>query len=290
MKTRTIIIFIYLLTMISCDFRNSVYKDLKTGMITKGKGLSCEDVFLTIGEMTIYKNTFIYGDVFKVNFKNIEGFESIDGHVFPGMSLIVTKENGDTLLKNNDIYADLISGTNHSPLLLTSEVTVAYPIHSNGKYTLDITIWDKKGDGVFTAKLDFDVIPNDRIEIEPNQVTYDEIYLYSQKKRKVITDNIAGFGENIYIMLEGLEGFKKEENMVNIGLSMTVMDAKNNLIVNEENLMGNSGLDYTEFHSQLAPNFILSGTQVSNPIKCDIIIWDKRGVGSIKVSTQLNIE
>lgn len=290
MKTRTILTLFCLLTTISCDIRKSVYKDLKTGMVTKGEGLSSEDVFLTIAEMPISKNTFIYGEVFQVNFNNIEGFERVDNHVFPGMSLIITKENGDTLLKNRDIYADLTSGTDHSPLLLTSEVTVASPIHSNGKYTLVITIWDKKGDGVFSAELDFDVIPNDRIEIESKQVTYNEIYLYSQQKSKVITNNIAGFNENIYIMLEGLEGFEKEEDMVNIGLSMSVMDANNNLIVDEDDLMDNSGFDDSEFHNQLAPNFILSGSQVSNPVKCEIIIWDKRGAGSIKVTTQLNIE
>ena len=290
MKIRTLFIVLCLLSTISCDFRKSVYKDLQTGMVTKGDGLSSEDVYLAIGEETIRRNSFIYGEEFYVNFNNIEGFERIDNHVFPGMRLIVTSENGDTVLKNRDLYAGLTSGTDHSPLLLTSEVTVADPIHSNEEYTLFITIWDKKGDGVFTAELDFDVVPNDQINIESNHITYREIYLYSQQRRRVITDNTAGFNEKVFMMFEGLDGFAKEGEMTSIGLSITVKDSEGNLIVNQEDLIGASGKDYSEVHSQLAPNFILTGSQINNPIEYEIIIWDKKGEGSIKASAQLQIE
>lgn len=290
MKIRTLSIAIGLLSVISCDFRKSVSKDLVTGMVTKGDGLSSEDVYLTTGDETIQRNTFTYGEELSLSFNNIEGFERIDNHVFPGMSLIVISENGDTVLKNLDLYAGLASGTDHSPLLLTSEVTVADPIHSNGEYTLFVNIWDKKGDGVFTAELDFDVVPNDQIDIECNHITYREIYLYSQQRQRVITNNTAGFNENVFMMFEGLEGFVKEGEMISIGLSLTVKDSEGNLIVNEGDLMDASGMDYSEVHSQLAPNFILTGSQINNPVECEINIWDKKGEGSIKTSTQLQIE
>lgn len=290
MNPKTASIVLCFLTLISCDFRKSVNKNLKTGMVTKGNGLSCEDVFLTVDEETIERNTFTYGEEFILNFNNMEGFERMDNHASPGMSLLVTDEHGDTLLKKRDLYADLTNGTDHSPLLLMANVMIADPIHSKGSYTLLVSIWDKKSDGLFTAKFDFDVLANDQIVIESDHTSYREIFLYSQQRQQVITDNRAGFSENIYMMFEGLEGFSKEGNMVSIGLSLMVEDASGKVLVNEEDLIGESGFQYSEFHTQMAANFILTGSQVNNPVKYEIYIWDKKGEGLIRATTQLHIE
>ena len=51
-----------------------------------------------------------------------------------------------------------------------------------------------------------------------------------------------------------------------------------------------TGMDYSEVHSRLAPNFILTGSQINNPVEYEIIIWDKKGNSSIKASTQLQIQ
>ncbi|HJX72271.1 MAG TPA: hypothetical protein VJ346_09970, partial [Bacteroidales bacterium] len=156
--------------------------------------------------------------------------------------------------------------------------------------SLNINIWDKKGEGTFTAKMDFDIISNKQIAIESNHVSYDEIYLFSKEREITITDNAAKFNENIYMIFEGLEGFKEEEGKVFIGLSMKIADSEGNLILNEDDLMGDSYMIASDIKSQLSPNFIFTGSDIKNPVNCEIVIWDKKGESKIKASVKLNIE
>lgn len=290
MKTTALVITFTMISIFSCDVRKSVHKDLTTGLISRGDGLSCDNVYLSICDETISKNSFIYGETFEVNFDNIEGFNKVDNYAFPGMELYVISERGDTALKTSDLYIDLNEGSDNTPLLLLANVTAADPIFSNNEYTLYIQIWDKKGDGNFSAEMDFNVVPNDKIKIESNQLFYDEIYLFSQQRQMTITNNTAGFDESIFMMFEGLDGFVVEGSMVYPGLSLVVHDADDNLILNEDDLIGETGMDYFEVNSQLAPNFVMSGSLISNPVTCEITIWDKKGDGSIKASAQLHIQ
>ncbi len=280
-----------LFTLISCDFSKSVNKDLITGLLTKGDGLSCEDVYLTIDDETILRKTFEYGEEFMLIFNNMEGFERLEDHAFPGMSLSVVNQGGDTVLFEQDLYSDLSDdGTDHSPLLLNSAIYIADPIHSNEEYTLQVDIWDKKGDGVFKAKLDFIVEPNILINIESNEISFQEVYLYSQESGLIITNQTASFDENVYVVFEGLEGFVKELDMVSIGMSLSIEDSEGNPIVNEDDLMEASDFPYSEIHDRVSANFLLTGSEINNPINCELVIWDKLGDGSIKASTQLQIE
>lgn len=225
-----------------------------------------------------------------MNFSSIEGFNRLGESAFPGMQLIVVSHQGDTVLYQNDLYETYAEGMVFSPLKLHSKVTVADPIHSKGEYSLFVNIWDKKGDGTFKANLDFTVVPNDKIEITSNQISFGEIYLFSQQNGIAITDNRVGFNETIYLLFEGLEGFKVETGNINLGLSILIQDADGNVILKEEDMMGDAGISYADIHTQLAPNFILTGNEISNPVHCEIFIWDKKSTASIKAITQLNVQ
>lgn len=290
MKTKALSIILSLLLCLSCDFSRSVEKDLVTGMVTRGNGLTCEDVTITVNDEPIQSTRFTYGEIFHVNFNNMEGFVSVENHVYPGMSLFVTNQNGDTVLLKRDLYAEYTEGLDLSPLQMITTVTLADPIHSNGTYTLEVNIWDKKGDGKYTFELDFSVVPNDQIKVESDQLSYREIYLYSEQSRKVITDQRAHFDENIYILIEGLEGFVEEDGSLSVGLGMKVADADGNLIIDEEDLLGGGVYSFEQVHSQLSAHFILTGSQVKNPLHVETVAWDKHGAGRINISTQLQID
>ncbi|MEI6050272.1 MAG: hypothetical protein WCS03_15320, partial [Bacteroidota bacterium] len=177
---RTLITSILLLVALSgCQFSKSVKKDLISGLLTIGDGLSCEDVYISVNDEKTDRTTFVYGEEFLVKFNNIEGFVKDDEYVFPGMKLVILGMKGDTIMQTNDLYSDYTNGLKLTPLLLTSVLTVASPIKSKGEYVLHVNIWDKKGKGKFNAKLNFKVIPNDKIVTEAVNVLYDEIYLFS---------------------------------------------------------------------------------------------------------------
>ncbi|MEA1886054.1 MAG: hypothetical protein U9N72_02445 [Bacteroidota bacterium] len=290
MKNQTIVIVLFLVALISCDSGKSVSKDLVTGLTTWGDGLSCEDVYLSDGEEKINRNTFTYGEKVYVNFENIEGFKKEDGYAFPGMQLSVLNQAGDTVVIYPDLYTDYQDGIDISPLLLQANLTVADPMHTGKEYTLNVDIWDKKGEGTFKAKLDFDVIPDEQIKIENNNLSYDEVYLFTEEENNVVIGNEAHFNENIYLIFEGLEGFQEEDGEIFIGLSLKVMDSEGEILIDEEDLIGDSGLQASQIKEQLAPNFIIRDTSINTPVSCEIEIWDKKSEKNIKASLNLKLK
>ena len=223
-RFRGLLIASLVLTVYSCNFAQSVEKDLETGLTSRGKGLSCDQVYLSDGEEIIKRSTFVYGETYYVNFDGMDGFIKEGARAFPNLQLLVIGENGDTTLFSEDLYADYKEGIDFDPLKLYAEVTVADPMHSEANYTLYVDISDKKGDGTFRSSLEFNVVRDDKIMVDGEQLTFEEIYLFSQQSGHTITDGRAGFNETIYLLFEGLEGFSVMDGRVQIGLSMVIKD------------------------------------------------------------------
>jgi hypothetical protein len=294
MKARIIIAAILFMgTLPACQFSKSLKKDLISGLSTSGNILSCENAYLSVNGEITSQNTFTYGEEIVLNFNNMEGFKRENDNVFPGMQIFIIDSSGDTILRGDDLYGEYKNGLNFSPLLLTANITAASPMKSLLGYSLFVNIWDKKGTGTFSAKLDFKVVPNPRITIEANKVSFSEVYLYSKEKGKVIPENNIKFNENTYLILEGLSGFLVENGMVFPGLSLKVTDNEGNMILDTKDLFADynkRGLAYTEFNSQVSSNFLIPASAVKNPLNCELTIWDKKSDSKLIVKTDLVIE
>lgn len=283
------ILFVFILFQ-SCEFNQSVKKDLITGLNTAGVGLSCDNVYLSIDNKKIQRNTFTYGETFFLNFNNISGFTKENGNVFPGMDLLIINETNDTILYETDMYADYTEGINLSPLLLQSNVVVADPILSNENYTFYVSIWDKKGTGVYKANMKFNVKSNKEIKLESKNIDYKEVYLFSENNRKTITDNKINLNDNVYIIFEGIEGMSEENGNVSVGLSIYAKDSNDNILINEADLIGDSPMTAAELKNQLAPNIIFTGSEIMSPVHCEVIIWDKKGENKIKANIDFTVK
>jgi len=290
MKTRVIIPLLLLLIILSCKFSKSTGKDFQSGLTIKGDGLTCEEVFLSDGTVRITRNSFTYGETFYLNFDDITGFVKEGENVYPGMQLFVISQSDDTVMSENDMYIDYTEGINISPLALNANITVADPIHSGNSFTLQVHIWDKKGEGTYDALFHFDVVPDGNIQVESNRVGYGEIYLYSQAAQEAITSGAVPLNETIYLIIEGLTGFTMKEGKANAGLSMKISDSAGTLLLSEDDLLADSQLDYSDLTTRIAPNFILTGTDIQSPVICEIVVWDKNGDGSIRTLMELDIE
>jgi hypothetical protein len=296
MKNKLRIIFFILLATVvftGCKFSRSAGKDLISGLTTAGKDLSCNNVYIAVDNDETKRNTFIYGETFVIFFNDITGFAIENGNVFPGMEIIIREKDGDTLMRADDLYEGYTEGMNYSPLKLSSDLTVASPLRSKGKYTMIVNISDKKGDGTFTTSFDFNVIENENIKVKPSNVTCDEVYIFSQGKNKVITDNKIDFEDNIYVIIEGLTGFKKENGYVFPGLEMKAVDARNNLVLDYDDLFAGyneTGIAISDFTSRVSAHFKITGTFFNNPLHCELKVWDKKSNASIMVTTDMNLK
>ena len=270
MKIKALLFILSLVTFISCDFSKSVNKDLITGLTTKGDGLSCENVYLSDGESKIKRTEFIYGEKFFLNFSNIQGFKKEGEFAYPGMQLIVLNKEKDTILLEDDLFKNESAGFDVSPLLLSSNLITASPIRSNKEYELKVNIWDKKGEGTFKAKMDFTVVPNDKIQIENNNLTYDEIYLYSQVHGKIIIDNNVSLNEKIYLVFDGLKGLTLMDEKVFLGMTIKATDSNGQSLLITEDLFEDIGYDPAEVKKMLTAEVVFTGEGINNPVTCEI--------------------
>jgi len=292
MRTLSLVI-LTTIVLSGCQFSKSVKKDFVTGLTTTGNVLSCDDIYLTVKDQKITRNTFVYGEKLYVNFNDIKGFIKENEYVFPGMELTITDLKGDTVFKADDLYADFPNGVNYTPLLLSADIIVADPMHSGSDYTLFISIWDKKGSGTFEAKLPFKIKPNEAIKVEANSVSYNEIYLFSENGNEVITDNIIHYDDNVYVLFEGLTGFKVADGLVFPGLSLKVSDADNNSILDYENLFteySEKGIDPESLAQRVSCHFSLTGSGAKNPLHCIVSVHDMKSEAKVIASTELTIQ
>ena len=289
-RLRYLLVASLLLIVYNCSFAQFVKKDLRTGLTTSGKDLSCDQVYLSDGEQVIRWNTFVYGETYYVNFDGVNGLEREDDIAFPDMQLLIVGEDGDTAVYYTDMYADYPDGFANDPLELYAEVTVADPMHSGENFTLFINISDKKGDGTLMSTLDFAVVRDDKIDVESETLSYRELYLYSKDFGHTITDGKVSFHETIYFLFEGLEGFTVQDGKVELGLSMLIRDGGGNVILEEADLFENGSQDFEDVHMQVASSLVLTGEEIANPVHYEIRIWDKQGSGWISASTRLVVE
>lgn len=290
MNSKKLIVCILVVVLSACDLNLSYNKDFITGITTQGNGLVCEDVYLSDGEQKINGTSFIYGEKFFLELNDIKGFEQIEGNSFPGMELLVESQNGDTIIFNNDLYQGDEEGTDISPLLLSAFLTTGNPMHSGNDYKLKVRIWDKKGEGMFSAKVDFDVVADDNIKILSNDFTYNEIYIFSAEREMSIIDGKIKRNENIYCLFEGLKGFSESNGNASIGIGIKVTDKHGNLLFNEKDLMKDSEIPIDAISEQVSARIAITDSSFEGKVNFEVTIWDKNGPKSITTTTELSVE
>ena len=289
----TFYVILFSIVIAGCHFSKSVKKDFVSGLTSTGSGLTCEEVYLKVNDERTDRNSFIYGEVVNLVFEDVKGLKQENGKSFPKMQIIVNSLSGDTVFFADNLYSEYTEGMNFSPLQLTGDLTVAAPIKTGGEYLLTVTIKDRKGAGIYLSKLKFSVKGNDKIKIEPLNVSYNEVYLYSQGKDKVINDGVISFDDNIYILAEGLKGFKEENGLVFPGISFRGTDASGKAIFNYEDMFSDystTGIAVSDFNTKISAHFKLTGSEFNNPLHAVIIIWDKKSSARMKISTDMTVK
>jgi hypothetical protein len=191
---------------------------------------------------------------------------------------------------NKDLYANQTSGYKISPLLLNSSLIVAKPISSGEQYSLISNIWDKKGEGAFSAEMDFTVVSNPNIDIESDELTAKEIYLTSVTKNDIITETTIGFNEKIQLNIEGLKGFKEINGEAEINLSMKVTDDDGNIIIENNNLLGDAPRNAELVKQNLSATLIMQKGRLSNPITCLVTVTDRTNNSKMTSKSELTVE
>lgn len=154
----------------------SGFKEVSTGKTIEGKTtlkvLENTDIIVS-SEGFSYKEVYLYDQTTdgyitnqKIGISNenelilqgIDGFDLIDGNALLGVSLELTDENNKSLLKIDDLAANLPNGLLYEELeaALVVDFTVGNE-NITSTVQVDIEIWDKNGDAKMTISTLLDV-------------------------------------------------------------------------------------------------------------------------------------
>ncbi|MDO6745556.1 hypothetical protein Q4553_13385 [Tenacibaculum soleae] len=295
MKKVKLISLISIITIFSsCDFNQSVNKDLTTGAYSRGNGIGCDDVKIQINGDVDNRNEFIYGEKVYFVFNDITGLKRENGNVFPGLSIDIVKNEKDTVLQYKDLFDNLENGTDLSPLQLQANFTSALPNENNEKYKVFIKIWDKKGTGTFQYELPFSVKENELLNINSSNIDYSNIYLWDETKKSIVTKKEVNVESTLILILEGLEGLDVVENKVFPSFSIEITDNSGNQVLSSSNILEEyreSGIDYDAFkNGQLPVTITFSPGQINNPCKLRASLKDLNSEKNILITSELEIK
>ncbi len=295
MKKVTPIGLIFISAIFSgCEFNQSVNKDLTTGAYSRGDGIGCDDVKIQINGDVDNRNEFIYGEKVNFIFNDITGLKRENGSVFPGLSMFIVKNEKDTVLQHQDLFANMENGTDLSPLQLQANFTSALPNEHNEKYKVFINIWDKKGKGTFQYELPFSVKKNELLNIDTSNIDYSNIYLWDETKKSVVVNKEVSVQNTLILILEGLDGLEVLDNKVFPSFSIDITDNNGNQILSNSNILEQyreTGVDYNTFkNGQLPVTITFSSGQINNPCKLKASLKDLNSERNIVITSELEIK
>lgn len=291
-KIRTFILLIVIITFSSCQFNQSVNKDLTTGAYTRGDGIGCDDVVIEINGKAENRNEFVFGEKVNLVFSNITGLTNSDDKTYPGLSMYIVKNEKDTVLSNPNLLKSINDGTNLSPLQLQANFTTALPNQNNEKYKVFVKVWDKKGDGKFNYELPFTIKENDLLDIENNGIEYSNIYLWNETLKQPVFDKNVSSEHLLILILDDIEGLELNNNKVYPIFSLDLIDNNGNKILSDPNLLSTyeeEGVNPQDLKSQLTAKITFSDGQINNPCRLSVKLKDKNSLKEINITTELKI-
>lgn len=135
-----------LLFAVSCNFSKGTYTNSTIGLTYSYNGLK-------VGNVTLHESSknnplkgkeIKIGKVLYINIDNISGFTEEDGKIYPGCQIIVTDEDGNVALKEDDLYKGGYDPKQASAFWLN--VTMGSPIVAGKQYKTEAHIYDKKNE------------------------------------------------------------------------------------------------------------------------------------------------
>lgn len=276
---KTVCLFILLMPFIfSCEASNK---------------LVWENVFFEINTVKSTRTEFIHGENICFKFAEVKGFQSNNDNVFPGLSILVLNSKNDTVHFVEDDFCNLTEGIPLKSLNLKACINAVHDPNCE-QYTVRIKIWDKLSSKSRDFSMPFTVDPNRLLEIVQHNLTFSDIYLWNQTKGYMIVENqIFDENQNVFIM-DGLSGFKIEENKVFPLIEMEVLDSLGGIVIKSENILGklaNVGVEPEILRQKIPLALSFDHVEFSNPCLLKVKITDLRSKENIiEVSGVLNIK
>ena len=127
------------------------------------------------------------------------------------------------------------------------------------------------------------LIKND-IDLEVTGVKLSEAYL-TDANNNLLTENIAGVGEKIYLVIKLDTGWVKENGKTFIGASERITTLAGRVVINADDIFKDyeiTGVDSNDAKVLRLSAVITEADPNLNDFTVQFRVWDKRGSGAIK--------
>lgn len=289
---RTLTLLIAIATFSSCQFNQSVNKDLATGAYSRGDGIGVDDITIEINGETDNRNEFVFGEKVNLIFNDVSGLTYLDGKTYPELAMYIVKNEKDTVLSNPNLLKSLNNGTDLSPLQLQANFISALPNQNDEKYKVLVEITDKKGDGTFNYELPFKVKDNNLLDVKSNGIEYSTIYLWNETLKQPVFDNKVSSEHLFILILNEIEGLELTNDKVFPIFSIDLTDNNGNKILSNPNLLSGyeeEGVNPKDLKSQVTAKLTFTKGQINNPCKLTAKLKDKNSEKEVNISAELNI-
>jgi hypothetical protein len=277
----------------SCQFNQSVNRDLKTGAYFRGDGIGVSSVAIVVNGVADNRNEFAFGDTINLLFDNVSGLTDYNGKTFPELSIFIVKNGNDTVLSNPHLFKKISEGTDLSPLQLQVHFSAALPNQNNEKYKVFVEITDKKGDGKLNYELPFTVKEYDLLNVQSSGIEFSTIYLWNETLKKPVFDNNLSAEHHYFLLLNDIAGLEIKNEKIFPILSLKLTDKNGNELLSNPNVLSaheEVGVDPIDVKSQITASLKFSKEKINNPCKFTAKLKDKNSKKIVVITSELNIK
>lgn len=292
LKAKTLSLLVVVITFTSCQFNQSVNKDLTTGAYSRGDGLGCGDVEIRINEKAVSRTDYIFGEQIDLIFQDVTGLTRVEGKTFPGLAVHIIKNEKDTVAFDPDLFKDQVNGNEFDPLELTAFFRANFDYEQSDKFEVHVNIWDKKGDGTFAYELPFTVKDNELLAIESKGMAYENIYLWNETIKQPVVDGNVNTQHEYYLLLRGVDGFEQIDGKVYPAFFIEITDSTGNTVLSNPDLFSevvNAGIDPQELKAQIYAKITFSEGAINNPMRLSAKLTDNNSDNEVSVQAELNM-
>lgn len=149
-----------LTTLASCNgyVAVGVKKDLTTGLVAKYNNLEPENVMLVMNDEVLNHTDIPLGESFILINDRVKGLKEKNGKVSVGCSLTITDKDGKELLNEPDLLKGDAGTFSKDITYLKCTVSTGAPMQWEETYAVNVTFWDKNGNGKIENKVNIKAI------------------------------------------------------------------------------------------------------------------------------------
>ncbi len=200
-------------------------------IVLKEQGIHAKAIVVSNGEGILFDPIYQYGQQIYVVFSELDGLTSADEKYYPNLDVTLVSKKGDSIFSQQNLFGsdDLVPPILESSFnfMLAFDEKVAI----GETYTLYCRVRDTRSDHVLQTEMDFKIINNPYIEVVKDGLDYSRVYLFSEDRQTVITDNTVVMGERVSLVFKDVAGFTPSEEGVKLELDYTITDSLGNNVI-----------------------------------------------------------